>query len=258
VTAPADNRVPVPEWAWSPIARLTTYIEQERGLIDLSVAAIGAMPGVARTVQSEGNPLASLVGLEDLARLADDEVNDDFRRLRAHSLAGLWGAAEAMVDDLVIACLVNEPGRLERPEFSKVRIPLGRFMTLETRQEQVEDLLVLLSTGLPNQGVNRFESRLELVSLSGAYNGKVADAIYELQQLRNVFVHRGGIADRKLVRSCPQLKLSVDQPVRVSAEMFEMYLDALTHYALRVANRIREKFGVEAVPLPPMPRWATN
>lgn len=52
-------------------------------------------------------------------------------------------------------------------------------------------------------GVARFETLLALVELSGAIDEEHRKGLFELQQVRNVIVHRAGIVDRRLREQCP-------------------------------------------------------
>jgi hypothetical protein len=63
--------------------------------------------------------------------LAKSEVKDGFPLLHANTLVGLWGALDTLVDDLVVAVLLNDPTAIRGKALSKVRVPLARFEQLE-------------------------------------------------------------------------------------------------------------------------------
>lgn len=242
----------VPAWAWEPIKRVDDYIKLDRDLVGLSmgsIAAVGAVAALLRVARRIGvqddevrRVSEAVEGAERVAPLAAAEVEDQFRRLLGHSLSGVWGAVEAMADDLVVAFLVNDPRHLTRPEFAKVKVTLAEFQLLDSDEERMETLMLEIAPRLPRVGIGRFESRLDLVFLGGPYNGEMADAIYELQQLRNGFVHRGGIVDRRLMKACPHLGLTLGEPIPLTTEQWERYTNALILYVGVVGNRIIKRF----------------
>ena len=97
------------------------------------------------------------------------------------------------------------------------------------------------------RGVNRFECLLELLGLGGPIDEKVRDAIFEMQQVRNVIVHRRGIADTRFCRSCPSFQLSPSGRVMVSHPMWEKYHRATLEYFIEIMCRTADKFGDSAM-----------
>jgi hypothetical protein len=244
-TPPGQSSIPL--WAWEPVARVAGYIKQDRDLVDVSVLALTQMPLIAVVLASAQKLTDQITDegvreAERIAELAQVEIKDNFRRLFGHSLSSVWGALEAMADDLFVAFLVNEPRHLQRQELGKVKVPLGEFLRLQSDEERIEELLTQMTGQLPRTGIDRFESRLDLIWLSGTYNGEMAERIYEVQQIRNAFVHRGGTADRKFVKACPQLGFSVGDPIGLTREQYDAYVEALLRYVQVVSDRVIERF----------------
>ncbi|SCG63474.1 hypothetical protein [Micromonospora coxensis] len=180
----------------------------------------------------------------------------------AHCLLGLWSALEAMVEDLAGAWMKAVPEVLERAAFSKVRIPLAEF----TRLSEDDRIRLLISEAQRDlrtelaSGVTRFERLLEAVGLDGAVDADVRKTIFEMWQSRNILAHRAGICDRKFTDSCPWLDYQPGDKLRIDAERFERYNQALMSYSLALFNRCRKHFNLSlieaAAPVPSVPNQA--
>ena len=100
------------------------------------------------------------------------------------------------------------------------------------------------------QGVDTFENVLQLFGLSGAVDDNIKKTLWEMNHIRNVIVHRDSLADLRLVRECPRLKLKVGDRVLVNEENYGSYHDAVYEYLKVLARRLAERYDA------PVPRWA--
>ena len=175
-----------------------------------------------------------------VAGFAQKELDRGFPILHAHSIVSLWGVLEAFVEDLVIAYLNARPSLLDSPNLSNIKIALAEYEQLE----KVERLRYLLaefartSKADLKQGVSRFEILLDVVGLSGAVEDDVKHSIFELGQVRNVIVHRGGIADRRVATSCPWLHLAIGETVIITHSMYTRHRKAIDQYLAKLVERI--------------------
>jgi hypothetical protein len=184
------------------------------------------------------------------AEFAQKECESGFPLLHAHTLVGLWGALEAAVEDLVVGILVNEPPALRKEVFAKVRLPLSEYERLE-QDERMRFLVRELQRGAGfagRQGIESFETILGTVDLSGGVDPEIKKAVWEAHHLRNVIVHRGSFADRRLVMNCPSLGLQVGDAVTITNESLHKYSRALVGYATAVVHRMRKRYGVNEPP----------
>ncbi len=291
---PLDDRG-VPEWVWPPILRFRDYVEQERRLVELSSRGIfqisRSVPLVealqklnegstssgekdaeqnvadaeAATAPGDDQSEGPVEAAQRLAELAEAEITDDFRLLHGHSLVGIWGALEALTSDLAAEWLIQVPEALELPAFANLRIPIAEFERLERdeRMRAVINELDRKTSATLRRGVNRFETILDAIGLSGRVDKPVSARLYELQQIRNAFVHRGGLVDRRLAEACPRLKLDPGSPVPVTDRDYGEYMTGALYYAATLANRIRTHYGAKPAKLGalrPVPkrRWARS
>ena len=166
------------------------------------------------------------------AEFSKAEVEAGFPILHAHSIVAVWGALEAMVQDVVLCWLRNKPELLSQDALSGIKIQLAQYEAMET-----EDRLEYLLRQFENEtrtkykaGVSRFESLLQLVELSGPVDDDLSRILFELSNVRNVIVHRAAKADKRLVESCPWLPYKVGQEIQLSNDDYVRYRDAANDY----------------------------
>ena len=143
---------------------------------------------------------------------------------------------------------MNDPEILKNEVFSKIRLPLGEFEMLEKE----ERMRFLISEFERNQGTNRkhgvdmFEILLEPFGLGGRVESEVKKTLREMHHVRNVLVHRGDKADRRVVEGCPWLGLRVGDTLTVRHDQFGRYMHALVEYTLELLHRLHHKFGYDS------------
>jgi hypothetical protein len=177
------------------------------------------------------------------AELAQYEIDNGFPLLNAHALVGFWGALESLIEDVVVAFLVNEPKLLSGDRLARLRVPLADFESL-TREERMRRVVTLLQRemgGLAG-GIAPFEQSLALVALSGEVPDDVRRTLWEAGNLRNVIVHRMSVADQRLIDACPWLGYTVGEKVVVK-DVF-LYFRAMVDYNVILVNRVRVHFGL--------------
>lgn len=95
--------------------RFLEYAAEVMDFTQLTRQGIGVITGIPRAVEAlmskNGDPRRAaeeqkLANAKRKAKLAGSEIKNDFPLLHGHALMGLWGALEAMVEDLSISCRV--------------------------------------------------------------------------------------------------------------------------------------------------------
>ncbi|HEY5883907.1 MAG TPA: hypothetical protein VIT88_04430 [Pyrinomonadaceae bacterium] len=245
----------VPAWAEQPFKQLLDQASRLFELLNISMSGISvltAMPRVAEVLangrKDDGDSmLDTITTVNREAELASDEINRGFPLLHAQALIALWSALEATVRLFLARLLQNHKKAWNVEAVQKLKIKLAdyeraegddRFFYVLDRLEQE------LSSPIKN-GVSRFESLLHVFDLSGSVEDDVRRDLFELSQLRNVLVHRSGIADRRFVEACPWLNLKVGEPIKVDHKIFVRHFRAVLCYHIELMLRVREYFGVD-------------
>jgi len=173
------------------------------------------------------------------AEFAQQEIDSGFPVLYSQAVVACWGFIEATVEDLVVSLLMTEPQHLTHEQFRRIQIPLAEYGSLEPDERMrflVKEFARKNSAGL-KQGVSIFETLLGSVGLSGSVNEMVRRDLFELYHVRNVIVHRSGIADRRICEACPWLNLSPGQRVLVRSADYTKYSWAINEYFIDILER---------------------
>lgn len=163
-----------------------------------------------------------------------------------------WGAFDAAIEDLCVGMLMAEPDLLRNETFTKLKIPLAQFETLD-KSERMRLLVneVQRAQGIAaKRGVAVFESLLHVFGLDGNLPDEVGKSVWEMHCIRNVIVHRMSLADRRLVDSCPWLGLKINDKVVMTHAAFNRYGLALCSYAYAIIHRIGNKYGADMSTIP--------
>lgn len=208
------------------------------------IMEIASKAGPGEFQHSGNTKLTSLSNL--YAAFAKSEIEKGFPILHVHALVALWGLLEAAIEDALVAFLLNEPDRLRNEPFGKLKITLADFEASE-KDDRMRLLLAELERDKSvrrRHGVDRFEVLLEAFGFSAPVHPLVKKELYALHHIRNVIVHRGSLADRRLVQACPWLSLKIGEPIIVTHKAYARYDSALAYYVLKILERFRAHFGL--------------
>lgn len=251
----------MPKWAMAPFLPFLEHIQDIGRLLHLSmrgISSLRASPQVEEALAQADRFMAKHGGVkqpsregrlekaQEEAHLAQTEVDNDFPQLHAQAVIAGWGALEAGIREVAAAWLLNEPSVKSVEPVAKLKVRLSVYESM-TKDERAHYLATLLEQDVASplrQGASRFEALLKPLGLDGRVTKKTQKDLFEMHQVRNVLVHRRGVADRRLVEACPWLKLNPGDVVEVSHANWARYFAAIDAYALEVVNRVAAKFGV--------------
>ena len=242
-------------WARPPFERCIDYIHEADRLLYLCIQGlshVSRMPALAKALAdlddaSADAPLGpekqrDLDEIDACARFAQEEIDKKFPVLHAHTSIALWAALEALVEDLAMAWLLNEPDVLSHDQFARLRVTLAEYERLD-KQDRMSFLVKELARSTNADfklGIGRFEVLLEPLGLAGAIDDDVKRMLFELSQVRNVLVHRAGIVDRRFKEACPWIHVEIGSKLRIDHESYVRYYSAVYDYILCLINRDRK------------------
>jgi hypothetical protein len=202
--------------------------------------------GAGKSTNEERNTHSLEVAQKD-AELAANEIQSGFPVIYSNGIVAQWALLEAMTRSILVAWIKNDSTILRKEIIGKLRIRIGEYelLTQEERYHYIAELLEAeVSAGL-RYGIDRFEALLKPIGLDGATPKQLRKDIFEFGQVRNAIVHRGGIADRQLLKACPWLKFQVGEPISIHKEDFERYGDAALNYVTLLIARSAQRFGFD-------------
>ncbi len=253
-----------PEWALVPIRQGLSNLEDEARFLHLSrrgLATLGVMPAALHA-------LAQSVSVDDTgcdfrrtvnqaraeAEWVREEVEGGFPLLHRHGTVALWGTLEALLEDLAVAWLSNQPGAWSTPPLRKLKVPLAEFhLASEAERPRLAVRELGRSVGADARAyVGQLGAVLQAFDLAPSVKPNLKRALRELAQVRNVIVHRGAVADQKLLDECPWVDWKRGETVRVSHPLYGWYFSAARRYAERMVDQLIVRFGGVACQCPGM------
>ncbi len=253
----ADDSGPkgLPDWAKQPLRQFIEYARQEMQLRSLAMSAIARTQGMGQLAQAlfdldksdrkraQRGSVKKLKAAKVEAKLATEETKGGFPLLNAHALVGLWGALEALCEDLAVTFLMNESELLSNDRFARLRVPLAEFEAL-TREDRMRRVVALAQREFAAAaGATSFEQVLALVNLDGPVPDDLRKLLWEAENIRNMIVHRMSIADQRFADACPWLGYKPGD--RVTVKNASAYGDGMMAYQMLVINRVRAHFGMK-------------
>jgi len=236
-------------------ARFSEYAVDTIGLMQLTYIGIQQVHRLPQLVDILSPPDERLNETEtdaanrerrsENADLANKEIASGFPLLHAHSLMGLWGALEAMVDDLALLWLTTHSEVRGSAIFDRIKISVGSYERMSAH-EQVAYLIEEAKSERRSAfslGVGQFEGLLGELGLSGGVHERVRSLILEAQQTRHLMAHRAGRVDARFLSACPTTGYSIGDDIRISRDKISEFIMAMTLYARTLRNRQRRANG---------------
>ncbi len=197
-------------------------------------------------------PDASLLPPAELESFARQQESGGFSYLHEIATIRLWSILEAAVTHLVESLLLHLPSTREAPAVRKLKGPLVEFAGAAP-EDQAQLLLFQLRQELGvslKPGPAKLEDLLSAIGLTGQLPDSVRRTLLELNQVRNVLVHRHGRADAALRRFCPWVDTPTGTLHRVSSSAFRRYSLAAHWYLADLVRRQLQAVSPTATDLP--------
>jgi hypothetical protein len=178
------------------------------------------------------------------AELALQEVSMGFPVLHSQQVVFLWGAVEAAVEDTLAAWLANEKLLGKDHKLRKIKVSLADFNMMNVT-ERYYHLIAELRRELRTShrsSMEVFESMLHQFGLSGPMGPHVKKSLIELEHVRNILLHRRGIADSRFLQACPWMPIAVGSTVVPDEESVMKYVGAVLDYYELLLGRINQYF----------------
>lgn len=210
----------------------------------------------------EGHHVYGPEELEDArkkALWAECEANAGFPLVHAHALLGLWGGLERLVEDLFLGGIEDNPSHLEGKAFAKVKIPVALAAAPHGHIFRSAILLEAQRAvaGGGENGVGQFENLLDLVDLGGGVPSRIRESLFQANQIRNVWAHRGGVADARFVETCAGLGFGLGERVDMGPELFFKLVRGIQMYGIVLVRRLLQLQcagpELDAEPFPELP-----
>jgi hypothetical protein len=220
------------------LAELTT-----RGL--MSLRDQHALSEASDPARRHGAPVISITQQEDF--LARREIQDGFPKTWGQTVIALWGHLETFASEFAIFMIEREPERFVKA-FAEKKGGLGAYLAADEADRPAflyEQLAKENSSGsTAKEGVAPFEQIFGKLGLAPGASDKVQiDLLHEWRQVRNLWAHRGGIADQRFLSACSSFGAQFSPEARVDADRAARYAKVGIAYAAQVYKRFIAQRG---------------
>jgi hypothetical protein len=245
-----------PKWAYEHFERFLDQSQELESLLNLSTKGIGLLRGIPKTIEILGK-LSEEVGtskhqtrmerVRQESELAQKEIENGFPLLHNQAAVTIWTFLEAAIRGNLCAWIRNLNDEHEIDEIKKIKVNIYTYNKLSEydRSYFLYDLYEKEMGAGELYGTNRFEKLLNPFGLAGPLTPKIKHDIFELAQIRNVIVHRGGIADYQLVQKFSNSKFKPGETIKLSSEDIHRYFNSVQEYIVLLICRTGTKFGVD-------------
>lgn len=185
----------------------------------------------------------SLEYFQTLAAKATTELTLGFPTIHSHVTVSLWSIVENTIEDFVVECIKLDPQVMHTAPMPKVKISLTEYMVLDEDEKAryvLNEIKQHLGCGSA-RGIEKFEKLLNLCGISGPVDDDVRKDMLELSEMRNVIVHRGSLADRKLLQACPWLPPKPRDKIVIDHATCNRYVKAVDNYMGNTMTRAGRK-----------------
>ncbi len=250
------KRKRIPKWAVQHFDDFLNHIDRINKFLIITIAGVTRLPHlpnlfIALLDAEENEDIHSnskqIEEAKQHAEFAKEEIENGFQLIYSQSLIGYWTSLEMLVKNFIVALLINNAKARSCQELKRIKIKFGEYEALDKidRYNYIYDLLEESIGAKIKRGINRFEAVMKLFNLTSQVDSKTERYLFELYNIRNIFVHRRGIADTKIVNCCPRLRLKKNKHIIITSEMYKSYNKALQIYALELIQRVRVYFGMK-------------
>lgn len=233
------------EAAIKPITQLLDSLTvQENQLFSYKMANLTfldpSIKNIALNSKEDSDVQLTEKHLKEIQSVLNYEASNGFPYLYSQATISLYTNLEAAIRDLVQNFFWYETILKQIKQFQVVKISYNDFIKL-TSEERIFFLFDFyensVAAGL-KYGIERFESLLRPIGLSGEIDKSISNAIYELGQVRNNLVHNNGVVDKRLIEACPWLNLKIGERNSINVDKFENYRTNVMEYLMVVAKRV--------------------
>jgi len=238
-------------WLIDPINDCLTYLVEEINTCGLIVRSIQntellstILPlALERSDQISEKLTQALTTLLQLSKndsqFARDEIKRDFSIVRMHSAIGLWSAIETMVEN-VLASHINKHPELR----DKIKEKYPDIKIKNKPNEPLENSTLRLIKNLENlcdgETVGkRYEEMLSAVGLEFSISDEIATGLNDLNEFRNLALHRRSIVDARFLAKSSFKTHKVGEKFTISDDEYIRFYDSCCKFTTSAIGSIR-------------------
>lgn len=218
---------------------LAEHLEETLELSRVTRYALKETIEIPRLQRVLGKPQDAIERSEAIGKIARREVEAGFPTLGASAAIVCWGALEAAIRDTLARWLETYPAYRVIEPIGRIKLRLLDYERLgDDRWAYVVDCLENEISEPVTPGVARFDRLLKVFGACPEIEAIDRRNLMELACIRNVLVHRAGLADRRFITLCPWMEVAEGDRLRVSEDMLMKYISSIATYGAEALEKI--------------------
>lgn len=188
-----------------------------------------------------------LKSTEQLAEVARREIDEDHPLLNALATVYCWSILDSFIRDYLALWITRRPSSRKVEPLQRIRIYFGEYESLNPHERNhyiigrmAEELGVNRKHGL-----YRFRLLLEPFGLSFKLSNNLERDLIELQNVRNIIVHRNGLVDRRFQDACPWIKQNIGSKIIIDTQQNMAYYLAANAVIVNLIYEVGSIYGVD-------------
>jgi len=198
------------------------------------------MKGVSQLARALEKTEKEIKETEEIELKITKEVESGLPKLNSHVLVNIWSAFETCFNEYCVLSIVSNPSLAASESMKKIRIPAAYLYQSDptaTASAVLEE--VVRSTGASMKGgLGRFTCVLEHLGINVALEPEIRKDFIIASKLRNVIVHRFGIADARFVTECPDVDVEIGQKVLVTRDRLDKTSWDFRRFAVKILEAV--------------------
>lgn len=229
-------------WVVGPVGRCIAYVADETRIAGVLHRAIGVLAGmepmlivlrrsfVQSSVPTDGIDQL-LAHQRTLGPWAKDILDAQLHPINSHALIGLWSAVEVAVEDTLRLVLIKDSLSLAIvfEAGTKMRDKPTSPLSEEDAQRVARAFERHARSSRPVG--HAYAYMLSALGIEVKLPDSVATTVSEINYVRNILLHRGGIVDSRVAAEAPELGLQPGSKIAVTSKTYERYYDAVGEFA---------------------------
>lgn len=230
-------------WLLDPASNLVRFLGNEivvAGLTRTALVLTEASPWLFKAA-AKGLPPNNRSGLVAIGRLmkqaqsdsvfASSEMQTGFKTVSSHSAIAIWAAIETAIEQTLLNHIRKLPNSKELMAASAPALKADKIQT--GTEGDIRKALRRWEASLDDgDAVERALRMLAAMQVDLVIPEEIRRKLTEMGEVRNVLMHRGGIADEWTVSKCPWLGISPGDELVIDDAKLETFIDAAHRFAV--------------------------
>lgn len=240
-------------WLVGPTSQCVEYLGNEivyAGLVQRGVHILSSFDDIIQLAKAGANTEAlgsdiinALDRLGADARqsqpLAQEVLDDNFKRLYRHSAVGMWSSLETMMEHLTLAAYQHFPDCKER--IAKTHSNLSSAKWLRPSSDDIEKRPSIYERALrdlfPNI-MNCYQEILRPFDVDVNLSYDCERRLTEMSEVRNVVLHQGSVVDARFLQKCPWSTLATGDEYVISFDDLKAFHEASSAFVLEIMRNL--------------------